>query len=357
LNKNAITLALLATVVAPAMAQSTVSVSGIADAGLRSVSNSGLASVRSMVSGANATSRLVIRGTEDLGNGNSAGFHLEHGLALTNGTAASSTQFWDRRSTVSLASKTAGELRLGRDFVPSYSNWSRYDPFSHVGAASAGNFVSATPTGPIRSAFGSNGNTTVRANSAFQYLLPGGLGGLEGGLMLTAAGARSAADGQNKVTGLRLGWAGGPMGVSAASTTTENDLTTSGRFTDRALGASYDLGMVRVSAVVRQFKQAGAKQTNQLIGAWIPVGQGEIKASWQRADLAGQVGATVIDANDARQIGLGYVHNLSRRTALYTTYSRITNSGASVRVVPGGTSGMAAGGTSKGFEAGVRHNF
>ena len=38
--------------------------------------------------------------------------------------------------------------RAGRDFVPTYVNWGRYDPFSYVGVAGANNFVSATPTGP-----------------------------------------------------------------------------------------------------------------------------------------------------------------------------------------------------------------
>ncbi|MFO1268654.1 MAG: hypothetical protein U1F67_18935 [Rubrivivax sp.] len=36
---------------------------------MRNVSNEGLGSVKSMVSGSNATSRLVVRGTEDLGGG------------------------------------------------------------------------------------------------------------------------------------------------------------------------------------------------------------------------------------------------------------------------------------------------
>ena len=71
-------------------------------------------------------------------------------------------------------------VRLGRDFVPSYTNWSRYDPFAYVGVARTANLVSATPQGPIRAAFGSNANTTVRADNALQVLLPAGLGGLAG---------------------------------------------------------------------------------------------------------------------------------------------------------------------------------
>ena len=350
-----------ALIAAPAaMAQSSVTLAGVADAGVRQVSNQGVASNKSMVSGANATSRIIIRGTEDIGGGLSAGFHLEHGLNLTNGTQASSTvgQFWERRATVSLASKSVGELRAGRDFVPSYSNWSPFDPFSYVGAAGANNLVSATPQGPIRAAFGTSPNTTVRANDALQWLVPGGLGGLEGGLMLAPRGGGTVADGRNKVIGLRLGWAAGPARITAATTSTQNNLTTLGKFKDHALAGAYDFGLVRVTAGWRRFEYAAAEQTNVLVGATLPVGaSGLVKLSWGKADFDGAVGATNISANGASQIGLGYVHNLSKRTALYTTVSRLDNDGALTLAVPGGTAGMAAGGTSKAFEAGIRHNF
>lgn len=353
-------LAAAATFAPPASAQSTVTLSGIADAGVRWVGNDGVASAKSMVSGSNATSRFILRGTEDLGSGLSAGFHLEHGLNLTNGTQASSTvgQFWDRRSTVSLMSKSLGEVRAGRDFVPSYSNWSPFDPFSYVGAAGSNNLISATPQGPIRAAFGSNPNTTVRANDALQLLLPGALGGVEGGVLLAPSGGGTVASGKNKVIGARLGWAGGPLRVSAARTQTENNLTTVGKFTDTAIGGTYDFGIVRVTAAWRRFDYADAEQTNLLLGATVPVGaSGQVKLSWVKADFDGMVGTTDISANGASLLGLGYVHNLSKRTALYGTVSRINNEGVLTLAVPGGTSGMTPGGTSKGFEVGIRHNF
>ncbi|ACB32988.1 porin, gram-negative type [Leptothrix cholodnii SP-6] len=340
-----------------AHAQSSVSVSGVLDAGLRNVSNSGLPALTTLVSGSNATSRLAVQGTEDIGGGLSAGFHLEHGLNVANGTATTATQFWDRRATVSLADSRFGEWRLGRDFIPTYTNWSRYDPFGHVGAASAGNLVSTTPVGPLRNSFGTNPNTTVRANSEVQWLLPKNLGGVEGSVMLTKAGDTSAASGANNVKGFRLGWSGGPLSVGLAHTRTRNDLTVAGALTDSSVGGIYNFGVVRLSAVVRHIKQADAKQTNQLLGAWVPVGAGEIRLSVQRADLSGRVGAAVVDANDAVQVGLGYVRSLSKRTALYTTWARIANSGAGTRTISGGTSGMAGGGTSKAIELGLRHNF
>ena len=343
---------------AGASAQSSVTLSGIVDAAARHVNNEGRGSVSSLVSGSNSTSRIAVRGNEDLGDGLSAGFHLEHGLLLDAGTAASTTLFWDRRSTVSLLSRTLGELRLGRDFVPTYVNWSRYDPFSYVGVAGANNFVSATPAGPIRSAYGTGGNTTVRSSNSIQYLLPSGFGGLEGGVMVAAGEAGSAANGQHKVMGARLGFATSGWGISVAHTRTENDLTVAGSHKDSAVGVNVALAGLKLTAAFRAFSYDQAKQRNLLIGAVVPVGAvGEVKASVHRANMSGRVGATLIDENDATQVGLGYVHNLSKRTALYTTLSRISNSGAAAFVVPGGPAGMAGGGNSSGFEAGLRHTF
>lgn len=354
--KNLLVLAVVATTL-PALAQSSVTVAGVADAAVRHVKNDGLGANSSLVSGSNSTSKFIVRGTEDLGGGLSAGFYLEHGFTIGNGTAVQATQFWDRRSTVSLVSKAFGEVRAGRDLVPSYANWNRFDPFSYVGAAGANNLVSATPLGPIRSAFGSAPNTTVRTNHAVQWFLPGGWWGFEGGLLATSTEDGTAANGINKVRGARLGWSNGRLLVSGASTRTENNLTTAGKFADDAVGAAYDFGLLRVTAGMRRFEYAAARQTNLLFGANVPLARGELRVSVNQSDFDGRVGTTDISANGATQVGLGYVHNLSKRSALYATASYITNKGTQATVVPGGTAGMAGGGSSRGVEAGLRHNF
>lgn len=338
-------------------AQSSVTLSGIVDLAARTVRNEGVGNVQSLASGGNSTSRLIVRGTEDLGGGLAAGFHLEHGIAADTGSAIQATQFWDRRSTLSLSSKAWGEIRAGRDFVPSYTGWSRFDPFSYVGVAGSNNLITASQGGPIRAAFGTSPNTTVRSSNALQYLLPAGLGGLEGGLMVAAGEGASAAAGQHKVIGARLGWAGGPVGVSLAHTRSENDLTGDDRFEDTAAGGSYDFGVVKLSAAWRRFELGDARQVNILVGAVVPVGRGEIKLSWTQARLSGSFEGAGIGDNDARQLGLGYVHGLSKRTALYATVSRLDNKGAATFVVPGGPGGLAGGDSSTGAEIGLRHNF
>lgn len=349
------TLATLAALAGPAFAQSSVTVAGIADAAARHVSNQGLCSAKSLTSGNNRSRRLIVRGVEDLDGGLWAIFWPEHGLLLDNGSAAQSTQLWDRRSTVGLASKTLGGVRAGSGFVPSYVTWSRYDRFSHVGAGGSNNFASAPPNGPIRSAFGNSPNTTVRSGHAIQVLLPGGLGGAEGGAPVAAGEGGTAANGQHKTTGVRVGGADGGTGISAASTTAENDPTTSSKFKDTALGGQATFGSLRLTAAWRRLERASAKQTHAMLGAIDTLAQHEFKFAYRKARMAGSVGATNGDANDATQQGLGYAYNLSKRSALYTHYARISNKGAATFVVPGGAAGMADGKTSTGTELGLRH--
>jgi predicted porin len=335
-----------------------VTLAGIADAAVRYVDNEGRGSVKSLASGGNSTSRLIVRGTEDLGGGLSAGFHLEHGILLDTGTPVSSTTFWDRRSTVSLASARVGELRAGRDYVPSYLGWSRYDPFSYVGVAGSNNFVTAGQTGPIRAAFGTSPNTTVRSSNTLQWLAPSGLGGIEGAVLVAAGEGGTAANGQHKVAGARVGYTQKAFAVSAAHTSSENELTTAGAFKDAVVGGSFDFGPLRMSLAWRRFEVADARQTNLLVGAWIPVGAlGEAKLSLNRVDLSGRVGTADIGANDATQLGVGYVHRLSKRSALYGTLAQVDNEGRANFAIAGGPPGLEGGNRSTGVEFGVRHSF
>jgi len=73
-----------------ACAQGTVTIAGTLDLSLRQVHNGRLGTVRSEASGANSTSKLVIRGVEDLGGGLSAGFYLDGTILGDTGVAGAS---------------------------------------------------------------------------------------------------------------------------------------------------------------------------------------------------------------------------------------------------------------------------
>jgi predicted porin len=344
---------LLTLAASPALAQSSVTVSGVADLAARYVSHGGLDSVKSLVSGSNATSRLIVRGTEDLGGGMAASFWLEHGIAMDTGSQTGA--FFDRRSTLSLTGKTWGEVRLGRDYVPTYIAWVRHDVFGYLGVAGSNNLFGATPLGPTRSTWGTAANTTVRSSNSVQYFLPGSLGGFEGSVMVAAAEGSTVAD--TKVLGGRLGWSGGGFSASLAHTVSSNSNTASGKFKDTVLAGRYDFGGGRVNLAWRQLKQNASEHTVIMATVLAKAGPGDIKLSAVKANMAGRVGTTSIDANDALQLGVGYVYNLSRRTVLYTSLSRISNDGVATFAIPGGAAGIAGGQTSSGLDVGIRHTF
>jgi len=337
---------------AHAQDKSSVTLFGIMDAAVRHVSNEGKGSITSVVSGSNNTSRLGFRGSEDLGGGLSAGFHLETGISVDSGAPANSTIFWDRRSTVSLIGGF-GEVRAGRDFVPTYTAWVRHDPFAFVGVGASSVLLGASPTSPST---GLGTPPVLRTGNAVQYLLPRGLGGFDGGVMVTAGEGGKASDGQHKLISGRLVYTLGGLSITGAVGSTENDVTTLGKFKDTVFGLRYDFGEGRVSIAQRRFSYPGSSQRTLIISGVMPIGSHELKAAVLTTKLDGKVGSTTITGNDARHIAIGYVYNLSRRTALYTTAARITNERNANFVIAGGPTPLA-GKASTGYEGGIRHNF
>lgn len=357
--------AVFAALSSPVWAQSSVSLTGTVDLALREVKNGSLGSIRSQVSGSNLTSKLVFSGTEDLGGGLSAGFFLDATLLPDTGNASGLS--WDRRATVSLASRSLGELRLGRDWVPTHLVWSGFDPFTTLGIASANSFRSVTASRALGQAFGTTAaanvqNPTLRVNNAVEFFLPSGLGGVFGAVMLSAGEGGSAGAGATKGRGGQLGWRNAQAQVAIASYRTAN-ANGDQAFTDTVIGASYTLAGWRGSVAQRRWSHGADRTTNTLLGLQGPVGTGQLRLSWLKADQQGATAAA--SAADAQLLGAGYVHPLSRRTALYAHVARLKNEGAAIFTVPGGPAVSASataanffgGQTSRAYEFGVRHHF
>jgi predicted porin len=340
------------------------------DLGLRQVRNGSLGSVKSEVSGANSTSKLIVRGVEDLGGGLSAGFYLDGTILGDTGAAGASApagQFWDRRSTVSVSDARLGEIRLGRDWVPTHLVWSGFDPFTTLGIASANTFRSLSASRALGQAFGTTpetqaANPTLRVSNAVEHVLPSGLGGVYGALIVTAGEGGTTVNGFTKGNGFRLGWSGAGFNVAAAQFTTKN-ATGNQSFKDQVLGASYDFGIAKLDVAQRRWAFGADKTVNTQLGAVIPAGAGAIKLTYLRAD---QTGATAAQsANDASLLGAGYVYNLSKRTALYGHVARVDNKGTAIFTIPGGPTVSATttaanyfgGQKSTAYEMGVRHDF
>lgn len=355
MKKSLIALAVMAAAGA-ASAQSSVTLFGIVDAAISRYSVSGGQSATKLTNSGYNSSRLGFRGTEDLGGGLSASFWLEGSLSNDDGTPAGF--MFQRRSTVSLAGGW-GELRLGRDYTPTFWNMTVFDPFGTNGVGSNVGHKAKTAA----TAFLAGGPVVdpayVRASNMVGYFLPANLGGFYG--QINYAFDEQVTGDQGQYIGGRLGFASGPFNVAAAYGKTEGSEPlglAAPEVTDWNIGGQWDFGMAKLLAVYDNAEYdtgagGSADLKSWLIGGLIPVGAGEIRVSYgeTKLDVAGS------DPR-ARQWALGYVHNLSKRTALYATYARVNNKNGSALPIQGsGTPAGIANASSSGFDIGVRHSF
>jgi predicted porin len=282
------------------------------------------------------SSRLGFRGIEDLGGGLKAGFWLESQVNADTGTPNAS-RFWHRRATVNLQSSSLGELRLGRDQLPTWTAVGDFDVFGTNGIGDTATTYAVL--GGI--------DTRARADNLVAYFLPSSLGGLYGHLALAAGEGTPG----RKHTGGRIGWRSGPFDVTAAYAETEVS-------TDHVelvvLAGSYDFGAFKLSGIFQEASYQDDQDTRYTLGASLPFGQALLRASYTHTDGSGSIGN-----RDADSFAIGGVYNLGRRTALYATCATIDNSGTANFTV-----GSMAGRTmpkteerSQGFEVGVRHSF
>jgi len=347
MKKSLLALAALTAFTGAAYAQSSVTLFGIVDLNARRVTNETAAGSRSIWTQSQdgiASSRLGFRGVEDIGGGLRAGFWIEGALAPDTGNAAGQT--WQRRSTVSLMGGF-GEVRLGRDYTPDFWNHTVYDPFGTNGVGSSVNTFGAL----------NGAGTLVRANNTFGYFLPA-MGGLFGQVQV-ALGEGVAG---NKHTAGRIGYAGGPVSVAVAYGKTSVTETPNVTWTRINFGGSYNLGFMTLMAQIGQGEGSAAvgakpKIAYYMLGGTVPFGASTLKFSYVNSDGKGSI------ANrDATQFAFGYQYDLSKRTAVYTTFARIANDGTAANggatyTIGGGVAGQVAGKNSTGFEAGVRHTF
>ncbi|MDT7837585.1 porin [Aquabacterium sp. OR-4] len=338
MKKSLLALAVLGAFAGAASAQSSLTVFGIVDLSVNNVKN-GTVSQKFMGSNQLNSNRLGFRGTEDLGGGMNASFWIEGGMSNDDGTPGGLN--FQRRSTVSL-SGGFGEVRLGRDYVNTFSNVASFDAY---GANGFGNFSNIYATAPA--GMGAGATTAVRANNMVGYFLPGKLGGLYGSVQMSA-GENVAG---NKYTGFRLGYAAGPVDVAAAMSQT--DVGNPNKYKVFNVGASYNMGFAKILAQYDQRKFGVLKYTSYQLSTNVPLGQGEFRASFAKGNAEGGLTKN----NDATLLGLEYIYNLSKRTALYTQYGRLNNKGTSAISLGGSVTGAGTGFTSTGYGAGVRHIF
>lgn len=343
MKKTLIALAVL-TVSATSFAQSTVTMFGVVDAAYASGSGSVSNKTQLKNSGYNS-SRFGVRGTEDLGGGLSASFHLEAGVNNDDGTASASntnnqavtaanagTQglTFNRRSTVSLTGGF-GEVRLGRDYTPQFWTETAFDPFGTNGVGT-------------NIAFNKGGLTGVRASNSIGYLSPSFSGvkvWVQTYMGENASTAAKAGDGN----AVRFSYDQGPLSLAFATSSTTIAAGTKNETSN--IGGSYDLGVAKLMAQSNKTKVTGAADIDgYVVGATAPMGAGTVRFSLSETDKAG------VKSN---LTAIGYVYGLSKRTDLYATYASVKNKGGATAALNGAATG--ANQSSTGYDFGVKHSF
>ena len=342
MKKSLIALAVLAASGA-AMAQSSVTLYGVLDTGL--TYSKGEESVYGMTHvGGNVNSRLGFRGVEDLGNGLKATFNLESGFSADDGTnyMGQDGLAFTRTSTVGLAGNF-GEVRLGRMLTSSYLAVSRYDAFGDtgIGASLAWN-IPQTGYAP-------------RTENAISYTSPN-FSGFKIGAEYGFGEKQKARD--SRYFGMGATYDNGPLslglGYDRLNSNTMDGLLAASDLKTVHLGGAYNFGVAKLLAFYKQSKVSNAPKFKTFgLGVSAPVGAaGEVRASYNNYKISD-------DNGKADQLSLGYVHNLSKRTALYGTYAYIKNKDGLAFQLNGAMAGagLKDGEKQHGLQLGVRHAF
>ncbi len=325
MKKSLLALAALGAFAGAALAQSSVTLSGIVDAGVARVGTQvGTATTHSwnMQPSQSGYSAFTISGREDLGGGMSAFFLLNHRFRIQNGntrgttngnTAATTATFW-RNTAVGLAGGF-GDVRLGRILMPLQDMDAGFDPFA---------------TGTVGSVYSGGINATLRANSAIYYRSPSlsgfsvhaaiaaGKGQIaeEHGGGLAGANTPTASLNSERPIGASVRYAAGPLNVGLAYDRNTADLKTTGVY------GAYDFGIFKLLGAFEKgdnFTATAAGVAEDLkffsIGLTAPFGPVLLRTGYARinSDLA---------LRDGSKFGFGGDYRLSKRTNLYATLGK-----------------------------------
>ncbi len=385
MKKSLIALAVVASFSAPAFADPTFY--GVVDGAIANVNNSGQKSQTLAVSGGLATSRLGLKGSEDLGDGLKAIYNLEYALDIQSNTGIGATPASGGAVTnlgsTSVArqqllglSGTWGTIATGRLQTTAKDFGDKFDP-------TAGSLVSPlqnlATSGKTQFLVGSNTGAT-RANRALAYISPN----IEGfsvavnySTALAGVGNAGVAAGgaDANTTAVLLGgyFDKGPVSVGVVyvdlgspSTAAATALGSTTNEKELALGGSYDFGVAKVNATYQSTHNDGANGAASNVGntdkLWslsgvIPAGGGAVVASYANATIA----TDTTGNSDGKAYTFAYLYSFSKTATLYGAYSHVSNGSASTNFsvandaiggatsTPGASSGLFAIGLKKAF--------
>lgn len=325
------------------MAQSSVKISGELDAGIQNYkAANGLTTMR-LQNGGFGASRLIISGSEDLGDGLRANFMLESAPNVDTG-AASRFGLYNRNSWVGLSSTNAGELRMGRFLTVSANLLCQVDlhwcasGFNGTGImyngdlSTVGRWVSGSPGRGGNSNDGisvfSGGNGTAgsaesnRKNNSVQYISPR-WNGVQAKFMYSLGEAGGDAKfGSGDQFGSTLSYTGNNFFVALGFETIKPDPLWNAGGELYSLGGTYKFGDLSVGAIYQYENANGpaarwtrakdwAITSSYSLGAFAPY----LKFGQHRTNGTGAYG--IVNGTDSSVVNIGSLYYLSKRTSLY----------------------------------------
>lgn len=326
---------------APASASS-LKIYGVADISIAHYRTSGESKTAMHAGGSG--SRIGFLAQEALGDGWSVGARLEAGVNLDSGTSSSTNgnpnRVFGRQAYAELAHERYGVLRLGRQEGPTYAFFPTYDPML-LPAMDAWGVVTTLgqPAPGVASGTGRPTgfliNPTGRTENTIGYISPR-IGGVQGKLSYSLDEGAAT---QPSLLEANLDYASGPLQfgvlyVKAGATPGTGTVRATDSNQEIAFGAKYTAGPVQpyFSYIRRDStdptRAAGGgilnanSETVRLFGAVIPVSaRGAVRMTY------GLYASGVADS-DARNYGLAYTYELSRRLMLMAAVTRLTQDGA-----------------------------
>lgn len=314
-----------------AHAQSSLTIYGVADAGVVMERGGDAGSVQKVGSGIASSSRLGFKGREDLGGGTLLTFVLENGYSMDSGAAKQNGSLFGRQALICITG-AAGALSIGHQYTPFYKMLNNVaDPFATGMAGNAQNIFDGT----------------TRVSNTVEYITPrvaGFSADVQYGFGEVAGDAS-----KNRYLGASGTYEQGALTVALVHQQRDNASATAHSRNTMLVGR-YRFGDITGHvAHARNRGLLGAESHDTLVGFTAQLsGANKLIASYidhRDRSAAGQ---------HARQAAIGFSHGLSRRTDLYAAYGHINNSNGELFRV--GTAADSGSGTT-GVNLGVRHVF
>jgi len=338
-----------------AHAQSSVTLYGVADAGVEFLSGAprasgGASHLLREESGGEKSSRIGLKGVEALGGGLKAIFQLESGLDLTSGRLKQSGRLFGRQAFVGLSARRYGTLTFGRQRVPMYDFSVRYDPLGYT----------------IYGLKQTDAQFTGRADNSVKYR--GGFGGLSVEALYSTGYDATIADGGQvpgefkvgREIGAAVQYASGPFAAMVVYDLRNGTsvATQSGKEQHLAAAATYRLGKVKGFVGYRWLSSTLPLDASTQAHANEFWGGLEYRVS-APLTLAGAAYWTDITSAGQRPLYLAATarYQLSKRTALYSELGYVKNSHGSNLGLNGYDTDVAAGHDQTGAMLGVIHYF